>query len=494
MSNAAFLPIAPEVILLAGALIVILVAVMFDRPRAEWGLVALFSLAGAAIASVVQWTALDEGADSLYFSAQDIPVVRLPMVVMDYFSALAGVVIFIVAMLGLAAAWPLIETLGNRGVEFVTLLLLSVAGLHMMTASANTILLFLGLETASIALYVLAGFTRDRLDADEAAVKYFLLGSLASAVFIYGAALLFAATGSTAFYGAGGMRGFLSENIVTEPAILLIGMGLVIVGLGFKVSAAPFHQWAPDVYSGAPGGIVGLMAAGVKIAGFAALARILIGGLPSQIDTWAPLLAIIAGVSMVIGTLLAAVQDDVKRILAYSGVAHAGYILMGLLAGRDGIGSMWFYVITYALMLLGAFTIAAIVTGPRNGRAPLSDWAGLSKRSPWLAWAMLVLLLGMAGIPFTSGFVGKVGVFTSATDAGYLWLMVLALLTVVVGMYVYFRVAAAMFMGDPEDAEPRPLPVPTVSGLVVALVAIATVLLGLLPWPLLELAREALPL
>jgi NADH-quinone oxidoreductase subunit N len=490
VNNAAWLPILPEVLLLGGAMVVIALAVLLERPRREWALAALASLAAAAISSVLQWSALDDGAANLYFSAQGVPVPRIPMVVMDYFSAFAGGVIFLVAILGLAAAWPLIVTLRWRGAEFVTLVLLSVAGLHMMTASANMILLFLGLETASIALYVLAGFTRERLDADEAAIKYFLLGSLASAIFIYGAALLFAATGSTALYGAGSMSEFLAENIVAEPAILLIGMGLVIVGLGFKVTAAPFHQWAPDVYSGAPGGIVGLMAAGVKVAGFAALARILIGGLSSQLDSWAPVVAVLAGVSMILGTVLAAVQDDVKRILAYSGVAHAGYILLALLAGVDGIEAMWFYVTTYALTVIGAFTVAAVVAGPRNGKSPLADWSGLSSRSPWLAWAMLIMLLALGGIPFTTGFVGKVAVFTTAADAGYLWLVVLALLTTVVGIYVYFRVASVMFMGEAgDDAE---LVIPTTARVVLVVVAIATVVLGLLPWPLLRLAGEAL--
>ncbi len=492
MNNAALLPIAPEVILLAGALIVILLLVLLERPYREGGIVALAALAAAAVASVLQWQALDDGADNLYFSAQDVPVPRLPMVVMDHYSVFAGVVIFIVAVLGLAAAWRLVLTLGARGAEFLTLVLLAVAGLHMMTASANMIMLFIGLETASIALYVLAGFTRERANADEAAVKYFLLGSLASVIFVYGAALLFAATGSTAFYGAGSMREFLAENIVAEPAILLLAMGLVIVGMSFKVTAAPFHQWAPDVYQGAPSGIVGLMAAGVKIAGFAALGRILFSALSSQIDDWAPALAIIAGVSMLIGTVLAAVQDDVKRILAYSGVAHAGYILMAFLAGNDGIGSMWFYVTTYALTVIAVFAVVAVVSGSRSGSSPLADWSGLSLRAPVLAWAMLIMLLALAGIPFTTGFVAKITVFTAATDAGYLWLMILALLTTVVGLYVYFRLAAVMFLEEPAVVEE--VVVPPTTALVLGVVAVTTVVLGLLPWPLLDLAREALPL
>lgn len=492
MENAEFLPIAPEVILLAGALIVILLVVILDRPYREGGIVAFAALGAALIASIIQWRALGEGTDNLYWSARGVPVARLPMVVMDHYSAFAGFVIFTIAILGLAAAWRLVQTLGSRRAEFLALVLLGAAGLHMMAASANTIMMFIGLETASLAFYVLAGFTRERLDADEAAVKYFLLGSLAAAIFIYGGALLFAATGSTAFYGAGGIREFLSGNIVTEPAILVIGMGLLIVGLSFKVSAAPFHQWAPDVYQGAPSGVVGLLAAGVKVAGFAALGRILIGALSSQIDDWAPVLAIIAGVSVVIGTLVAAVQDDVNRILAYSGVAHAGYILLAFVAGKDGIGAMWFYVATYALALVGAFAVVAVVSGSRRGRSPLRDWAGLSSRSPWLAWAMLIILLGMGGIPFTMGFVAKIGVFTAAAEAGYPWLMVLALFTTVVGLYVYFRVAAVMFMVESEDDDA--VVIPTASGVAIGLVAFSTILLGLLPWPLLELAGEALPL
>ena len=492
MNNASLLAIAPEVILLAAALIVILLLVLFDRPYREGGIVALAGLAAAAIVSVVQWRALEGGADNLYFSARGVPVPRLPMVVMDEYSAFAGFVIFIVGMLGLAVAWHLVETLRTRQAEFLALVLLGVAGLHMMAAAANVVVLFIGLETASLAFYVLAGFTRGQPNSEEAAVKYFLLGSLASAIFIYGGALLFASTGSTSFYGAGGMREFFSDLIVTEPAILLLAMGLVIVGLGFKVTAAPFHQWAPDVYQGAPSGVVGLLAAGVKIAGFAALGRVLIGALPSQIDDWAPVLAIIAGVSMILGTVLAAVQDDVKRILAYSGVANAGYILMAFVAGREGIGSMWFYVATYALTLLGMFAVAAVVSGPRSGSSPMSDWAGLASRSRWLAWATLIMLLALGGIPFTKGFVAKVGVFASAAAADYLWLVGVALVTTVILLYIYFRLAAAMFLGDAEDD--RALSVPPASGVVIVLVTISAILLGLDPWPLLEVAGEALPL
>jgi len=497
MNNASFLAVAPEVVLLAGALLVIISAVMLEHSRREWGFIAAFSFVIAMVFSVLQWRAVDtliaEGNDLLFFSARNLPVLRLPMVVMDHYSAFAGFVLFTVGLLGLGAAWKLVERVGSRGAELVTLVLLSVAGLHMMTMSANIIVMFLGLETASISFYVLAGFTRERPESDEAAVKYFLLGSLASAIFVYGAALLFAATGSTSFYGAGGMKNFFTTTILSTPGVLLLGIGFVIVGLAFKVSAAPFHQWAPDVYQGAPTGAVGLMAAGVKVAGFAALGRILIGALPSQIDNWAPILAIIAGLSMILGTVLAAVQTDVKRLLAYSGVSHAGYIMMAFVAGENGIGSMWFYVTAYAVTLVGAFAIAGVVSHHSSGGSPLEDWSGLSRRSPEMAWAMLVLLLTMGGIPFTAGFIAKVSVFTAAASADYLWLTILALLTTVVGLYVYFRVAAKMFLGDPaEDA--APVDPATIVRLVIAVSVVTVIFLGVDPWSLLNLAREALPL
>ncbi len=496
MNNASFLAVAPEAVMLLGALIVIILGVMLDRPRREWGFVAALSFVVAMVLSVLQWRAVDEliaeGSSLLFFSARNVPVLRVPMVVMDHYSAFAGIVIFTVGLLGLGAVWALVQRVKTRGVELVSLILLAFAGLHMMAMSANIVLLFLGLETASIAFYVVAGFTRQREEADEAAVKYFLLGSLASAIFVYGAAMLFAATGSTSFYGAGGMKSFLAGTIIGEPGVLLLGIGLVIVGLAFKVSAAPFHQWSPDVYQGAPTGAVGLMAAGVKIAGFAALGRILIGALPTQADEWAPILAIIAGLSMIIGTAVAAVQDDVKRMLAYSGVAQAGYIMMAFVAGSAGVGSMWFYVSMYALTLVGAFAIAAIVSRTTPGRSDLDDWAGLARRSPELAWSMLVLLLSMGGIPFMAGFAAKVSVFTVAADSGYLWLTILALLTTVVGLYVYFRIAAKMFFAQSGDDAP-PLDVSVVARLVIAVVVVSQIVIGVNPWPLLDLAREALP-
>lgn len=493
------LAIAPEVTLLLAAVLVLMVAVGGNQGSRTWAWVAAFGLTLAWIFSVWQWRWVDAEGPQLSFGL-DVPQIdRLPMIVTDHFSAFAGMAIFLVAGLALAGGWKLVESLGRRGAEFVALVLLAVAGMHLMTNSANLILLFMALETASIALYVIAGFTRTERDADEASLKYFLLGSFASAIFIYGVALMFAATGSTSLYGTGGIESFFSSVILLEDGVLLAAIGLLIVGLGFKVSAAPFHQWAPDVYQGAASGAVALMAAGVKIAGFAAMARILVGALSVRIDDWAPALAVIAAVSVIVGTGFAIAQDDLKRMLAYSGVAHAGFIMTALVNGAGGVPAMWFYVATYAVALVGGFTIIAVVGGFRRGPFKIESLAGLSQRSPSLALAMALFMLALAGIPLTAGFVSKLVVFSAAIDAGYTWLVVVGLVTAVGGLYFYLRTIAVMYFTSPIPADVPgtargPISVGRAAGIVIWLAVGVTVFLGIDPWPLLELARHALPL
>lgn len=501
MENAAFLPVAFEVVLLAGALIVLLVAVVAGRDRRFWGPVAGLAFAAAGAVGFLQFQEVLNGdGPGLYFSSMDLTITRSPMVVMDGYSAFAAIVLGVVGFVGLLAAWDLVVAVGRRGPEFVSLALLAVAGLHMMAASPNLVVIFLGLETASIAFYVLAGFARRETGSEESALKYFLLGSLASALFLYGVALSFGATGSLTIYGANSIRDFFSTDIITEPGILLAGMALMLLGLSFKVSAAPFHQWAPDVYQGAPSGAVGLMAAGVKVAGFAAIGRIFVGGFVSQIDTWAPIIAVIAALSMIIGTVLALVQSDLKRLLAYSGVAHAGYILTGLVAGIDGIPAMWFYVATYSLMVIGAFAVISVVEGPASGAAPLESFRGLARRNGELGWIMAILMLGMSGMPFFAGFVGKLLAFVAAASVdnpwpdgsnGYLWLVVIGTLTTVIGLAFYLRVIATMFRDDGPESEVQ---AGLAARFAIVISAVTTVVFGIVPFPLLDVVRDALPL
>lgn len=476
-----WMAIAPVLALAVGAAIVLLIDVQW-KPKtpkplgAAVGIVVLVALAF----SVAQWLRLDDLAreDRFPFAG---------MIVVDGFGILAQIVLLVVTGLGVAAGWKLFERLGRRAAEALALVLLSAAGFQLMAASLHLMMLFLGLEIGSIALYILAGITRERSESDEAALKYFLLGSVASAIFIYGVALSFAGTGSLNLLE---QAFFLEGTVLFAPGVVLVGLALMVIGLAFKVSAAPFHAWAPDVYQGAPAGIVGFMAAAAKVGAFVALWRILGIGFPSLDDTWGPVVAGIAALSMVAGSVLAVVQDDVRRMLAYSGVAHAGFILTGVLSGPEGISGIWFYLAVYTLQLIGAFGVVAAVSGASGSRSSIASFAGLARRQPLMAAVFSTLLLGMAGLPLTSGFIAKFGVFQDAWGAGYEWLVIVAVLASVVAFFFYLRVIVAMYMQEPEG-EVGPTP-GLVARTTLAAVAIATVVFGVLPTPLLELAGDAL--
>lgn len=486
-----WIAIAPEIALALGAAIVLLVDVQF-RPRIRaLGGVAAMALAVAFGLSILQKLRLDSLLDGSLV-VPDIGREVFPFaetIAFDPNAVFARFVILIVAGLGVASGWRLFERLGRRAAEALALVLISAAGFMFMASSLHLVMMFLGLEVGSIALYVLAGFSRERSDSDEAAIKYFLLGSVASAVFIYGVALVFAGTGRLNLLA---VAQYLPGVQILRPGVLLVGLAMLIVGLAFKISAAPFHSWAPDVYQGAPAGLVGYMAAAAKIGGFAALTRVLFSAFPSMTDDWAPLVAGLATVSMILGALIAAVQDDVRRLLAYSGVAHAGFILTGLVSGGSGAGEVWFYLAVYTVQLVGAFGVVSSVAGAGSGRASIASFAGLARRMPFLATTFAVLLLGMAGLPLTSGFVAKFGVFQSAWQGGFEWLVIVGVFASVVGFYFYLKVIVAMFMQESDAPEMTDPGIPTRWALGFA--AAATLALGLFPEPLLALARDTLPI
>jgi NADH-quinone oxidoreductase subunit N len=471
-----WLAIAPDLALAIGAALVLLVDVQWKPPVRTLAWVTGAIVAVAAILTVVQWVRIEpEGA--LAFAG---------LISADGFAIFARLVLIAATALGLAAGWRFVVGLGRRGAEAIALVLLATAGFSLMVAANNLVMMFLGLEVGSISLYVLAGLARERRESEEAAIKYFLLGSFASAIFVYGVALIYAGTGQ---FDIVGIRELLSGLVVPSPAIIYIGLGLVVAGLGFKVSAAPFHTWAPDVYQGAPAGLVGYMAAVAKVAGFAAIARVLLTGLPDLSETWLPVVAGISVVSMLLGSVLALVQGDVRRLLAYSGVAHAGFIMTGVVGGATD--AVLFYLAIYAIQLIGAFAVVAVVGGPDGAGSSIDDYRGLGRRSPMLAGAFTVILLGMGGLPVTSGFVAKFGVFSGAWAEGYQWLVIVAVVASVVAFAFYIRVIVVMYMDEAEDEGSLRI---GSERWVLALAVAATILWGIFPASLLDLAADALPI
>src|SRR3990172_1920082 len=478
-----WIAIAPDLVLAIGAAAVLLVEVQWKPPARILGYVTAATLVMAIVLSGLQWAL---AGDAVATGNQGTLLAFSNMITMDGLAIFARFALLVATGLGLLAGWRFVEGLGRRGAECLALVLLATTGFSIMVASNNLVMMFLGLEVGSIALYVLAGMTKERAESDEAAIKYFLLGSFASALFIYGVALIYAGTG---LFGILDIRRFFSAFLVTSPAVIYIGTGLVIAGLGFKISAAPFHSWAPDVYQGAPAGIVGYMAAVAKIARIVLLSRVLLVALGDLDVTWLPVVAGGAALSMLVGAILALVQGDVRRMLAYSGVAHAGFIMTGVVGGAtDGV---LFYLAIYSIQLVGAFAVVAVVSGFGGARSSIDDYRGLARRSPGLAACFTVLLLGMAGLPLTSGFVAKFGVFSDAWANEYQWLVVVAVLASVIAFAFYIRLIVVMYMdeGEGEGFQVKG-PVRWVLGVTV----LATVAWGIFPASLLDLAADALPL
>jgi len=375
----------------------------------------------------------------------------------------------------------------DRG-EYYALLLMSVVGMLGLVSSVELVSLFVALEIMSVALYAMAGLHRSRMESQEAALKYFITGAFSSAFLLYGIALLYGVSGGTSLARVALAMGSLSSE---TAGLAVLGAGMLLVGFGFKVASVPFHMWAPDVYEGAPTTVTALMSAGVKAAAFGALLRVFGSALPDLAGDWKPLVAALAAVTMVGGNLGALAQGNLKRMLAYSSVAHAGYVLVALVAAPRFAGeAVLFYLVAYGAVNLGAFgTIAAL---SRDGREPLSlnDVAGLAERRPALAAALTVFLVSLTGIPITAGFVGKFYLFNAAVSSGWVWLALVGVLMSVVSAYYYLRVVVAMYMRDPVG-EDTWAPVSPASGLALGISVALTLVLGIYPAPLLDLARAA---
>ncbi len=357
-----------------------------------------------------------------------------------------------------------------------------------MAAATDLIVVFLALETMSLALYVLAGFFRGRLESGEASMKYFLLGAFASGFFLYGIALIFGATGST---NLDAIAAAVAAGRGSDP-LLVTGAGLLLVGFGFKISSVPFHLWTSDVYEGAPTAVTAFIATGSKSAAFAALIRVLTASSRAANLDWAAIFWVLAVLSMTVGNIIAIAQQNLKRMLAYSSIAQVGYMLVGVVAGGAlGNGSVLFYLLVYTFTTAGAFGVILLVERDGREAVRLEDYAGLAARHPLLALALTLFLLSLIGIPPTAGFVGKFSLFAAAVRSGYIWLAVIGVLNSAVAAYYYLRLIVYMYMREPAAGRPASL-VPSFAGCLALVVALWGVMqLGVFPAPLLDLAQSA---
>jgi NADH-quinone oxidoreductase subunit N len=488
-----FHPVSPELILCAGAIVAMLYEAFATRSKPIIHLaIAITTILGSGVAAVSLWNWTGERA------------VLGNTVAVDKFAVLAAVILLVAALVGCLFYTGFVsrDPEAYRG-EFFPLVLFATAGMTMIAAANDLILVFLALELLSLSLYVLTGIT-GRPRANEAAMKYFLLGAFSSAFFLYGVAMAYGASTTTKIAGAAGVPSLSSALAGTtgSQALALLGLALLVIGFGFKISAAPFHMWTPDVYQGAPVPVTAYMSAATKVAAFFAFIRVLDVAFQPLTWSWTPVIYALSVVSMVVGSVLAVAQTDVKRMLAYSSVAHAGFLLTGLtLASATGIRATIFYLIVYAAMTLGSFGVVMLVAERDERRTSLRDVAGLGRRRPLLAALMAVFLLSLAGIPPTAGFVAKVSVFSAAIDAGNWPLVVVAVVASVAAAFFYLRVIVYMYMRDPEE-EPADVivlangqtvarPSARVSVVAAGLLAAFVLVLGVFPGLLSNVLEEA---
>ncbi len=405
------------------------------------------------------------------------------MVALDPYSWFLNWMILLAAALTVLMSVKYFSDEGLDLYEYFVLLLFASAGMMFMVSGTHLLVIFVGLETLSISIYVLAGCLPANVKSKESALKYLILGGFSSAIFLYGAALLYGTAGSLALAD---LAKFFHSGTIAPTA--KVGMGLLLIGFAFKAAAVPFHMWTPDVYEGAPTPLTGFMAVGVKAAAFAAFVRVFFGALPELQASWSQILWLVAVLTMILGNFAALVQENIKRMLAYSSIAHAGYILVGMVGGGDaGASGVLYYLLAYTFTNLGAFAVVALVGRKGEANNMLDDYRGLARTHPALAVAMSVFIFSLAGIPPTAGFMGKFSIFYAAVKAGHVWLVVIGVLTSAASVFYYFRVLMKMYMEAPER-EPAPLQfgAGTVIALVVALVGVLYI--GIFPKTYLDLA------
>jgi NADH-quinone oxidoreductase subunit N len=470
-----WIAILPLLIVTATALLTLIADLWMEGPdREALGWIGLLGLLVAAVTAITLWNT----HTSTFSNA----------VIVDRYGLFFTLLFCVASGLTLLMSMSYLELTDIRTGDYYSLILFSTVGMVLMATATDLIVIFLGLEVMSIAVYVLAGICRGEVRSNEAALKYFLLGAFATGFLLFGIALLYGATGSTTL---GAIAAHITKAGAQERTLVLAGMALLLVGFGFKVAAVPFHVWTPDVYEGAPTAVTALMAVGVKAAGFAAFARVFMHTLTMMAGDWGNVLWVLAALTMTIGNVTAILQRNIKRMLAYSSIAHAGYLLVGMVAGGEyGGTAVLFYLIAYTLMTLGAFAVV-IALGRRGApNENLDDYAGVGFRYPFLGLAMMIFMLSLAGVPPLVGFIGKFYIFSAAVRSRYVGLAVIGVLNSVISVYYYVGVLVRMYMVEGVLEIPVPSSRPYLFATLLLTIA-GTILVGLFPGPLFELARQS---
>ena len=480
--------VSPLLVLLFGALLLLLVGSLTPQWRRGWyGLVSAITASVAIVLSIFLWREVSSSGPKLLIGGA---------LALDHFAVLASIAICSAVLLVSLVTSDYLASEKSDMPEIYALYLTAAIGGIVMVAANDLIVLFLGLETLSLSLYLLAASNRKRAESQEAGLKYFILGGFASAFFLYGVALTYGATGTTRLVDIN----LALNSYITIPrndTLLLIGVGLMLVGFGFKVSLVPFQAWTPDVYQGSPTPVTAFMASAGKVAALVALVRVFVTAFPSRADDWGPAVFVLAALTLVVGSVVAVVQTDVKRMLAYSSISHAGFILVGLEASSHrsspdvgaGLTAIAVYVVLYAALVVGTFSVVSVVAqNSNNGAASLDAFKGIGKNNPVFALAMTVLLLAQAGVPLTSGFVAKFGVIQAAIGVGSYELAVIAMVCAVIAAFVYLRIMVSMWLSD--AASSTSVKVPLFSTIAIAIAVSVTLVIGVLPSLLLDLTSN----
>jgi NADH-quinone oxidoreductase subunit N len=505
-----FTIILPELILSLAGVVVMLVDAFTRRAGQRWvtGSLSLAGLIASAVACVWLWQSGDETRQTAFNG----------MIVLDSMRLSFTLVFIVVSTLTVLISMIWVEREQLPAGEFHSLLLFATVGMMLMASGGDLVVIFLGLELLSIATYVMAGFRKTDRRSNESSLKYFILGSFSSAFLLYGIALVYGAT-ATPVAGAAGQYNAGTTNLVEiaerlneglYPPLLFAGAAMIMIGFGFKIATAPFHVWTPDVYEGAPTPVTAFMAAGPKAAGFASFMRVFLVAFPfvsalqggatvaGQVHgAWLNALALLAALTMTVGNVVALVQNNVKRMLAYSSIAHAGYALVGFVAAgaaRDdadrqaAVAAVIFYLLAYAVMNLGAFAVVTLMARGGDRRTDVEDYAGIGFRAPTLAFALTLFLLSMLGIPLTAGFMGKIVVFKEAVNRGYMWLVVVGVLNTAISVYYYLRLVVVMFFRERTTEWGAPK-VPASLAFALALTVAGVFYLGIFPGRVLDAFR-----